>query len=269
MTGLEIALIVLGTLFVVISFFIVGEKAEKDSEKAVTAELSARELTDEEKEQIRKNIASILEEEQSNVLRSADADLDKLSNEKIIAVTEFSDQVIEKIDSNHKEVVFLYDMLQKKEEELKEACQAIETSKREYSELYDRMTLLAEEENKRLANLPKKRGTVELVDLEEVSKSQETAKRENEATAKEDVESKPKAVRKPAQKKTVKKDVPSKPDIDISSLEPEPIEDQETMSRNEKILALHKKKKSVVEISKLLGIGQGEVKLVIGLYADK
>ena len=36
--------------------------------------------------------------------------------------------------------------------------------------------------------------------------------------------------------------------------------------KNREIIELYKKKKSVLEISKLLGMGQGEVKLVIDLY---
>lgn len=37
-------------------------------------------------------------------------------------------------------------------------------------------------------------------------------------------------------------------------------------NKNDEILKLHKEGLSVLEISKTLGLGQGEVKLVIGLY---
>ena len=37
-------------------------------------------------------------------------------------------------------------------------------------------------------------------------------------------------------------------------------------NKNDEILALHRQGKSVLEISKELSVGQGEVKLVIDLY---
>ena len=42
--------------------------------------------------------------------------------------------------------------------------------------------------------------------------------------------------------------------------------DTGAINRNDEIIALHKSGKSVMEISKLLGMGQGEVKLIIDLY---
>ena len=42
--------------------------------------------------------------------------------------------------------------------------------------------------------------------------------------------------------------------------------DTGAINRNDEIIALYKSGKSVMEISKLLGMGQGEVKLIIDLY---
>ena len=36
--------------------------------------------------------------------------------------------------------------------------------------------------------------------------------------------------------------------------------------QKEEVLKMHKQGKSVLEISKTMGMGQGEVKLIIGLY---
>ena len=43
-------------------------------------------------------------------------------------------------------------------------------------------------------------------------------------------------------------------------------EQPEQTNHNEKILALYSQGKSYVEIAKELGLGQGEVRLVVGLY---
>jgi hypothetical protein len=55
----------------------------------------------------------------------------------------------------------------------------------------------------------------------------------------------------------------------ISSADPDTTEDAETSNNNEQILALYSEGKSIVEISKLLDLGQGEVKLVIDLFCGK
>ena len=46
--------------------------------------------------------------------------MNRLCNDKIMAVDEFSQQILEKIDANHQEVVFMYNLLGEKENELKE-----------------------------------------------------------------------------------------------------------------------------------------------------
>ena len=55
-----------------------------------------------------------------------------------MAVSEFSDQILEKIEQNHKEVVFLYDMLNEKENEMKEFVQEIDKSKIVLEELAEK-----------------------------------------------------------------------------------------------------------------------------------
>ena len=45
--------------------------------------------------------------------------MDRLTNEKMLAVNEYSDTVLDQIEKNHKEAVFLYDMLNDKHENLK------------------------------------------------------------------------------------------------------------------------------------------------------
>ena len=257
MTGLEIALLVLGTLFVIISFFIVGEKntAQTGEEKGRT-DIA---LTEGEKEDLKKSIRDLLDREQDNTVRDTDASLDRLSNEKIIAVTEVSDQVLEKISANHKEVVFLYDMLQKKEEELKDTASELEDSRRQFAELYEKMSELAKEEEERLLRAP-----APLPPIEE--KKPEPAKPKTRAKKAAEAEKKPAKApaKKPAKKEAEEVRLPD----DIAGLVGEE-NDPGLASRNEKILSLHKKNKSIMEISKLMDMGQGEVKLVIDLYGDK
>ena len=48
----------------------------------------------------------------------AERSLEKVSNEKIMAVNEYAGTILEEINKNHQEVMFLYDMLRDKQEDL-------------------------------------------------------------------------------------------------------------------------------------------------------
>lgn len=281
MTAIEIALLVLGTLFVVISFFIVGERPDEDNDKSNS---EPRKLTEEEERQIRDNISTIVEEQSELILSGTDDRLDKISNEKIIAVSEYSDQVLEKINTNHQEVVFLYDMLQKKEEELKATLNALNSSRVEYEKLYEKMAEISALAEKRhdemirdgLVGTVRKRSnvsaeapvkTITAQKSTVVTETPAPAKRVREAQNSEALTKTP-ARRAPARKPVAREEIETLPkEIALIAGKTQDIE-QGAMSKNDKILALHKKKKSVIEISKLLGIGQGEVKLVIDLYGN-
>ncbi len=115
-----------------------------------------------------------------------------------MAVSEYSDQIFDKINRNHEEVIFLYNMLNNKEKEMKE-----------------------------------------------------TAISETVSSKKSDVEEKKVPVK--AKKKQVSQGENSRP----------------VSLNNTEILELYSKGKSIMDISRQLGVGQGEVKLIIDLFKDK
>ncbi|MCR5322888.1 MAG: hypothetical protein K6E85_06435 [Lachnospiraceae bacterium] len=130
MTGLEIALFILGVAFIIISFFIVDNsrsgKGSGMSETGISGEAIRRIGADAIEDMNHKSDLLIAESEDK---------LEKISNDKIIAVGEYSDQVLEKISSNHKEVVFLYQMLNEKEEELKKTATKLDNVRIECEKL--------------------------------------------------------------------------------------------------------------------------------------
>ena len=90
------------------------------------------------------------------------------------------------------------------------------------------------------------------MDLNPVTASQTAISR---LTANAQEAEKKKTVKKAEPKKAVKNET-SKPEMSVAG----------QGNVNEKIKELHKQGKSVLEISKQLNIGQGEVKLVLALY---
>lgn len=231
MNLLEIVLIIIGIVVVIISCRLVDKtpnSAIQTSGKTFSMESS---ITDEDKEQLKDRIDKLLSEVSEEVIIRTDDSLSKLSNEKIMAVNEFSDQILEKINRNHEEVVFLYNMLNDKEKELKATVKEIDSSKKKVQDII---------ENK--------------VDTHSSQAVKET---KPQAPIKEALQ----ASHNDMNGKTTE----NKADIvmDIPTL------DSIGDNSNSQILSLYSQGKSVMEISKLLGLGQGEVKLVIELFKGK
>lgn len=229
MTTAQIVLLILGLVIVIISFFVVDRNEERSSDIPLR-NLHSNEITEDDIRGMKSQIQSISEEEIAKSLELTKDELSKLSNETIMSVHEYSDQVLAKIDHNNEEVVFLYNMLTTKEEELKQLFTKIDSARRESKEYLER---LEELKNNGVMNEVSKK--VDQIDINEKNNNSLDMK---ELWTEFDIE-----------------------DDDVSL-------DETIQNRNEAILKLHRQKKSVLEISRQLGIGQGEVKLVIGLYGD-
>ena len=117
MTGLEIVLLIVGFFCLCISFFVarraVPEKSRDDAVQASTV------WTEKEEEMIRERVNEILSDRQNQLVDTTEEQMNRLCNDKIMAVDEFSRQILQKIENNHQEVVFMYNMLNEKEKEVK------------------------------------------------------------------------------------------------------------------------------------------------------
>ena len=213
MTGLEIALLTIG-LIVIVASFVFSSKSDGDTMRNVKDVT----FTDKQKEDIKKQIMDILDEQIENVKEQTEISLDKLSNQKMLEMNEYSDTILQEINRNHNEVMFLYDMLNEKKKEINNTVRDMNVTKKEI------------EKSK---TVPKKQTVIDSIkDMSEDTggfmASEELLREEQ-------------------------KDVDTRKAF-------------ETGNNNEKILQLSKEGKSNVEIAKELGLGIGEVKLVIDLF---
>lgn len=238
MIGLEIALFILGAAFVIISFFITG-----DNEKTENLRNDIPDI-----DRLSKLGAGIIDDTEKKadaILEDTEEKLKKLSNDKIMAVDEYSAQILEKIEANHREVVFLYQMLQDKEEALKGTGQGLDNVRIECEKLI-REGVPKDNEQKDVPMTEElRRPAQKQAEAADKAPSDGTASGKTPKT--KTPQTNPYAMSKPVEK--------PKFDTDIGR-----------QDKNREIIELYKKKKSVLEISKLLGMGQGEVKLVIDLY---
>ena len=117
MLAVEIILIIVGIACVCVSFFVSGGKKGKDEEDEQTVR-AADLWTEKDEEVIIKHIDSILEERGMELVETTEDQMNRICNEKIMAIDEFSKPLLDKIHVNHEEVVFMYNMLGEKQKEL-------------------------------------------------------------------------------------------------------------------------------------------------------
>ncbi|MBR6535959.1 MAG: helix-turn-helix domain-containing protein [Lachnospiraceae bacterium] len=242
MEPISIILIVLGIALLIGScFFTKEDKSELEYDELIKR-LAKRELTEEETERLRETVDRIVSEKTEEVILKTDDYLSQVANEKIMSVDEFSKQILERLDKNNSDVMFLYNMVTETKEELKteianakKAQEALERSVEK--KIGDGKEIKVEEKKKPVA--PKQTPSLKTEPVKKASGKAETP----EPKKTDDI------VALLAATMTMETDVETDGDMP-----------------KEKILELYKSGKSIREISRELGMGQGEVKLVIDLY---
>ena len=130
MTATEIIILILGFVLLVCSFFF-GEGKNQTEPLDLDEEIKKiKEAAVYQEEEVRRKLDELLANASEKALADVEDKLAQVSNDKIMAVDEFSNQVLEKIENNNQEIIFLYDMLQKKEEEMKSTMNKMEQMRR-------------------------------------------------------------------------------------------------------------------------------------------
>lgn len=278
MEGNSVLLIIVGIAIIFISYIIsekVIDKNTSDQSDISFDQSTIDNIWKEKEEEFYKNLDTKIKERADETINYVEDKLAHVSNEKIMALSEYSDQILEQIDKNHKEVVFLYDMLNEKENEMKEFVQEVDKSK----------VVLEEIANKELEKRKMLQHKQIQKELEEQLRKQEELERQKddlmmsgyipnntiEKNNKDQAEKIKLLVEEPKEEKLsalermgveIEEAPPEKKEKEIKQVEL-PIGEE---NNNHVILELYNEGKTIMEIAKLLGKGQGEVKLVIDLF---
>ncbi len=118
MSVIEIVLIVVGAVILIVGYLLPAGKRDADDEVQLISEAEIRKLVEGEAETVRERVSEIVEETIGYSIEKTERAMERVANEKIMAVNEYSDTVLEEIHKNHKEVTFLYDMLNDKHDTL-------------------------------------------------------------------------------------------------------------------------------------------------------
>lgn len=123
----EILLLILGAVICVAGFVIpeiYKGRPTDPSDAAAREKLSQAE--DESVENARRRIKDIISTESGLAQDETERAMEKLTNEKIMAINEYGRTVVDDIEKNHKEVMFLYDMLNNKTVDIKNTVRKAE-----------------------------------------------------------------------------------------------------------------------------------------------
>ncbi len=134
MSLVQILLLVLGAVIFAAGFIIPekgGKKDEGQDLSGVKEDLDR--MVEESVDNARKRINDIVTGECSIAKDDSERAMEKLSNEKIMAINEYGNTVVEEIERNHKEVLFLYDMLNEKSADIKNTVRKVDSISRENS----------------------------------------------------------------------------------------------------------------------------------------
>lgn len=302
MSVLEITLLVLGLIAFFISFFIPDKQTGNEIDNYSQEEL--RSLIENELENMKGRLSDSADETINYSVEKAERSLERISNEKMIAFGEYSDTVMSQINKNHQEVVFLSDMLTKNKNDLTILLgQAVSDSKvaldcaKKAQETADNA---AKEADKALSNarnakemvifaedkiISTRKAAKTNMEMSEDRLSDKLIKPDKPVEANNNMDSEANMVTEAApldneaEKKTVKKTTRKKTKTEDTSLGKNDVDGQISLkfdnneetnkNSNDLVLKLHKKGKSNVAIAKELGLGIGEVKLVIDLFENK
>lgn len=231
MTGLQIAMIMIGIVCLIGSFFVSEKlsKADLEEMKKMSDE-EIKDIIDSKMQEAASQIDERLQEKVDLATAQMERSGEKETNEKIMAISEYSDTVLSSMNKSHDEIVFLYDMLNEKQERVTELIKELTLMQSAVAQMEETL------DDKLL-----KTG----VSMEEDA---EALQQQNTDTIE--------------QKQTLEEAFRTQVSSNDAGLDEEP-------QQNEQILSLYREGMSEVDIAKQLGRGLGEIKLVLGLFGEE
>ena len=300
MTGSVVLMIIVGLILIVVSFFLsekLSQKEESNGKNLMMVE-DDFEFSEHELRIIRRKIEDVIAKQAKEILYETNDSLAAMANEKTIALGDYAVAVCEEIERNHKEVMFLYSMLDDKQKEVMNTVKTVNATNEEVKIMAAEVKQMSicHTENMAVVSKPKLSAIEQLSMLSQ--KKKEDAIREKqelvEEILKQDEEKAMDLLVTESASHIVTEDVKEEiaeenEDIESDELidvpedelddvfaqieeEDEELEEEfdeefkDSENSNDIILEMHRNGNSIIDIAKQLGLGVGEVKLVIDLY---
>lgn len=280
MTAFEVVLLLCGIICVAVSFIMGDSKKKNTDDKDYDAN-----LTEEQKEDIRRQVTDIIDEEMLNASEKTEVSLDKISNTKILEMNEYADNILGEINRNHNEAVFLYDMLNDKAKEVKSTVKDVNVTKKQVEKIQAEVTSAAanpEEDNAyadKSGDKSQHRSEHEFrsmtpeivreIDMPVTSEYDDSQENDSYGTGGADINDGMDMV-SPQELMAVSQMLGQdmQQNIQTVSAQDNGMHDNGThgLNRNDEILSMYESGMDSRQIAKELNLGIGEVRLVIDLY---
>ena len=284
MTAFEVVLLLCGIICVAVSFIMGDSKKKNTDDKDYDAN-----LTEEQKEDIRRQVTDIIDEEMLNASEKTEVSLDKISNTKILEMNEYADNILGEINRNHNEAVFLYDMLNDKAKEVKSTVKDVNVTKKQVEKIQAEVTSAAanpEDDNayadksgdksQRRSEHEFRSMTPEIVreiDMPVTSEYDDSQENDSYGTGGADINDgmdmvSPQELMAVSQMLGQDMQQNIQQNIQTVSAQDNGMHDTGThgLNRNDEILSMYESGMDSRQIAKELNLGIGEVRLVIDLY---
>lgn len=229
----QIGILLAGLICFVSSFFISEKLSSSDIsefEKISKADLNT--IVERQLREADSGIKDMIDEGMKDAMEDFEVKADRLLNQKIMSISDYSDSVLTSIEKSQNEVTFMYNMLLEKQEVLTELTRDIQALQSNLREI--------------------KANAEQLTDKREFRVLGEQLERIEEAENFNEI-------------------IEETPAVPIDRVMETKIEednhtDNTVKASNDRIIKMHKEGFSEVEIAKRVGRGLGEIKLVLGLF---
>ena len=134
MEWFEIVLLILG-IGACVAGFVLPSGDEKGFVNEKDTEEKIKKMVDDECDHARIRLQDITEETVTYSVEKAERSLERLTNEKMMALGEYSDTIMTQNNKNHQETVFMYDMLTNSREGLSNQIAEAQISVREINNM--------------------------------------------------------------------------------------------------------------------------------------
>lgn len=257
MTAIGVVLIIIGTIFMIGSFF-VSEKLSgaEINEMAKLSQTEMHRMLEKELEAAQKELNQKINEKVDQAVDAAIDDverkIDKETNDKIMAIDDFSNTVIENMNKTHSEIMFLYGMLNDKQASISETVEQAQSLMEKSKESEIAISNAIEQLNSQIALAEAKQQENQKILIEEQGKDLTT---KMDDTFNQIIQ--------------MEENGQNEFDLLLGKREIKDSIEEEKINHNLEILALHRQGKTNVEIAKKLSLGMGEVKLVLDLFREE
>lgn len=240
MNVMGIVLLIVGALAFLASF-VVSDRDQDGKKYSKAMGLKLDRMIDERVDELKVRLSDVAGAAREEEEMRAQRELERITNEKIMAIDDYSRAVLEEIEKNHKEVMFLYDMLESKTSDVKNTIRKADAVKREQESVVEESAAPASpvaasaytpepepETEKKISGMDKLRSAFAETDIEPSAEDIADAIRD-----------------------------------EMGGLDP----DEPELSRNDRVLEMKKNGMDNVDIAKALNIGVGEVNLITDLFS--